>query len=73
MFIGMTLKPRQPWTPSLWSDAGSASIGSQQEAKLDTHFHTWNISAVVNLQDIAAVKAISVHTENGKKVLTDGC
>ena len=60
----------QPSTPFLWSDAGSASIGSQQEAKLATHFQTWSISAVANLQNIAAVKAISAPTENRKKVLT---
>ena len=55
-----------------WSDAGSACIGSQYEAKLETHFQTWNISAVVNLQSIAAVKAIFAAMGNGKEVLIDG-
>ena len=57
-----------PWK---WSDAVSAITGSRQEAKLETHFQTWSISEVANLQNIAAVKAIFVPTENGKKVMTD--
>ena len=56
--------------PFLWFVAVSARIGSQQEARLETHFQTWSISEVANLQNIAAVKAISALTENGKKVLT---
>ena len=58
-------------TPFLWSDAVIASIGNRQEAKLETHFQIWSISEVANLQNIAAVKAISALTGNGKKVLSD--
>ena len=60
----------QPLTPFMWSDAGSASTGSRQEVRPETHFQTWSISAAANLQNIAAVKVISAPTENGKKVLT---
>ena len=49
--------------PFLWSDAVIASIGNRQEAKLETHFQIWSISAVANLQIIAVVKAISALTE----------
>ena len=59
----------QPLTPRRWSDAGSASIGNRLEAKPETHFWTWSISAVANLQIIAVVKAISALTENGRKVI----
>ena len=67
---GMTTSFQMPLqsTPFLWSDAGSANIGNRQEAKPEIHFQTWSISAVANLQNIAAVKAISAPTENGKKV-----
>ena len=63
------LQMLQPLTPRRWSDAGSASIGNRLEAKPETHFWTWSISAVANLQIIAVVKAISVPTENGRKVI----
>ena len=59
----------QPLTPRRWSDAGSASIGNRLEAKPETHFWTWSISAVANLQIIAVVKAISAPTENGRAVI----
>ena len=59
-----------PLTLFRWSDVGSASTGSLRGAKPETHFQTWSISAVANLQIITVVKAISVPTENGKKVLT---
>ena len=58
-----------PLTPRRWSDAGSASIGNRLEAKPETHFWTWSISAVANLQIIAVVKAISAPTENGRKAI----
>ena len=54
----------------MWSDAVIASIGNRQEAKPETHFQTWSISAAANLQIITDVKAIFVPTETGKKVLT---
>ena len=63
------LQMLQPLTPRRWSDAGSASIGNRLEAKPETHFWTWSISAVANLQIIAVVKAISAPTENGRKVI----
>ena len=50
-------------TPFLWSDAGSAKTGSRQEVRPETQFQTWSISAVANLQNIAAVRAISAPTE----------
>ena len=59
----------QPLAPRRWSDAGSASIGNRLEAKPETHFWTWSISAVANLQIIAVVKAISAPTGNGRKVI----
>ena len=62
------LRAYQPPMLSQWFDAGSACIGSQQEAKPETHFRTWNISAVANLQIIAAVKAIFAATENERTV-----
>ena len=68
----LKLKRHRPWMPFLWYFAGSASTGNRQEAKLETHFQTWSTSAVANLQNIAAVKAISAPTENGKDVQTDG-
>ena len=70
---GMTTSFQMPLqsTPFLWSDAGSASIGSRQEVRPETQFQTWSISAAANLQNIAAVKAISAPTER-KKVLTNG-
>ena len=57
--------------PFLWFAAGSASAGSRQEVRQETHFQTWSISAAANLQIITAVKAISAPTENGKKVMPD--
>ena len=57
-----------PLTLFLLFVAGSACIGSQQEAKPGTHFRTWNISEVANLQIIAAVKAIFAATENERTV-----
>ena len=68
----LKLKRHRPWMPFLWFVAGSASTGSRQGAKLETHLQTWSISAVANLQNITAVKAISAPTENGKVVLTNG-
>ena len=59
-----------PWK---WSDAGSASTGSLQGAKPETHFQTWSIQAAANLQIITVGKVIFAAMENGKKVLTDGC
>ena len=72
MWMQSKFPNRPPSTPFLWSDAVIASIRNRQEAKLETHFQTWSTSAVANLQNIAAVKAISAPTENGKDVRTDG-
>ena len=63
-------KNSQLWMLFLWSDAVIASVGNHQEAKPEIHFQTWSISEVANLQNIAAVKAISAPTENEKEALT---
>ena len=55
----------------MWCGVRSASTGSRQEVRPETHFQTWSISAAANLQIITAVKAISAPTER-KKVLTNG-
>ena len=47
----------------------SASTGSLQGAKPETHFQTWSISEAANLQIITVVKVIFAAMENGKKVL----
>ena len=60
MFIGMTLKPRQPWMPSLWSDAGSASKG-----KWMTQIFQTNITVMKDADGTR--ETFTVPTENERK------